>query len=78
MVKCGLKSDNSGATLLFILTCAFLFKVSHISDLLKELGPDTEKDVEEDGLEENCWEDFEDEDHEQQNDNGNGNTMDQA
>ena len=45
---------------------------------MKELGPDTEKDVEEDGLEENCWEDFEDEDHEQQNDNGNGNTMDQA
>merc|ERR1712210_378907 len=56
--------------------------INHIKDLLNELGPDTENDIEEEGEPEvegeDSWEEFEEDKDTVAQTTGNGNAMEQA
>ena len=60
----------------------FIFcQINHIKDLLNELGPDTENDIEEGEPEidgEDSWEEFEEDEDTVDQTAGNGNAMEQA
>ena len=61
----------------------FIFcQINHIKDLLNELGPDTENDIEEEGEPEvdgeDSWEEFEEDEDTVDQTAGNGNAMEQA